>query len=146
MKEDLFQLGAKAIIRNNEGKILLMNADATRWGETNDRPHWDLPGGRLKKGDNLEQTLIREVEEETGIQDIKILDFFTFDISKVRFKDHPDTPGLILFIYLCESPHHNVTLSHEHLEWKWFTPEDAAPLLENKYASAEFALKLKTLK
>jgi 8-oxo-dGTP pyrophosphatase MutT (NUDIX family) len=34
---------------------------------------WDLPKGKLEKGENLEECAIREVEEETGATNIKII-------------------------------------------------------------------------
>src|SRR5690606_39248757 len=33
---------------------------------------WDQPKGKIEKGETLEESAIREVEEETGIQDLKI--------------------------------------------------------------------------
>lgn len=36
---------------------------------------WTFPGGRCEEGETVEQTLIREVEKETGINDLKIIDF-----------------------------------------------------------------------
>jgi len=34
---------------------------------------WDLPKGKLEKGEKLEECAIREVEEETGVTNIKLL-------------------------------------------------------------------------
>ncbi|MFQ3297691.1 MAG: 8-oxo-dGTP pyrophosphatase MutT (NUDIX family) [Patiriisocius sp.] len=34
---------------------------------------WDLPKGRIEKGESIEETAIREVEEECGIFNLKIL-------------------------------------------------------------------------
>ena len=36
---------------------------------------WDLPKGRIEKGESIEETAIREVEEECGITDISIKQF-----------------------------------------------------------------------
>jgi 8-oxo-dGTP pyrophosphatase MutT (NUDIX family) len=33
---------------------------------------WDLPKGKMEKGESIEETAIREVQEECGIQNIKI--------------------------------------------------------------------------
>jgi len=47
MSEDLFFLGIKAVLRNQQGKILLLKADTSKFIEKNYPVHWDLPGGRI---------------------------------------------------------------------------------------------------
>ena len=37
------------------------------------RGKWDLPKGKLDKGETLEQCAVREVEEETGLQKINLI-------------------------------------------------------------------------
>jgi len=55
----LLQDGAAAIIVNNEGQILLQSrADNDKWG---------LPGGCQELGERFEDTVIREVKEETNL-------------------------------------------------------------------------------
>lgn len=36
------------------------------------RGKWDLPKGKIEEGENMEQCAVREIEEETGIQNLKI--------------------------------------------------------------------------
>ncbi|AXG70076.1 diadenosine hexaphosphate hydrolase [Kordia sp. SMS9] len=45
---------------------------------------WDLPKGKTEKGENMEETAIREVEEETGVKGLTISDFLmqTYHIFK----------------------------------------------------------------
>jgi len=38
---------------------------------------WDLPKGKKDKGETIDETALREVKEETGITDLKIIDFRT---------------------------------------------------------------------
>jgi len=51
-----------AIIPYSENKILLI--------KRNTKPfvgYWALPGGRMDPGETIEQTIVREVKEETGL-------------------------------------------------------------------------------
>lgn len=41
------------------------------------RNKWDLPKGKKDKGETIDVTALREVREETGIVDLKIIDFRT---------------------------------------------------------------------
>lgn len=34
----------------------------------NDRGEWELPGGRMELGETTRQTLVRELQEETGLE------------------------------------------------------------------------------
>ena len=59
-----FQLieAAGGIVQNKEKEILFI----FRLGK------WDLPKGKLEKGEDLEECAIREVAEETGVTGIKL--------------------------------------------------------------------------
>lgn len=56
--EDYFHLGVKALIQNAQKELLLLRRRSLVW---------DLPGGRIQKGETLEEALAREVYEETGL-------------------------------------------------------------------------------
>ena len=47
-KEKLFQVGIKALIENEEGKILLFHADINYDHKGATEAYWDLAGGRIK--------------------------------------------------------------------------------------------------
>lgn len=48
------------------------------------RDKWDLPKGKMDKGESIEETALREVEEETGVKNLIIIDLFkhTYHIFK----------------------------------------------------------------
>ena len=65
-------LGVGALIFNRD-KILLVER-----GKEPLKGYWSLPGGVLETGETLEQGIIREVREETGleVQPLKVLEIF----------------------------------------------------------------------
>lgn len=114
-KEDTFHLGVKALIRNSNKEILLLE----RKSKFNQN-YWDLPGGRLQKGESLLQTLKREVMEETGLNDIGVARPFITVLTDIRIKSSHEDLGLIFSIYLCDINYmFSPRLSDEHIDFKW---------------------------
>ena len=56
------KLAAGGWVYNRKGELLFIK----RWGI------WDIPKGHLEKGESMEECAIREVEEETGINNLEI--------------------------------------------------------------------------
>jgi len=143
--EDLFHLGVKALIRNEKGDILLLKVNPRELKGFNGVVYWDIPGGRIQKGSTIEETLKREVEEETSIKDIKNIKPFDMVLSNIRIPRENGDVGLILSIHTCNiGASTDLRLSEEHTEAKWFTPLEASKLLEFKYPK-QFTNKIKTL-
>lgn len=131
--EDSFHLGIKALITNSSGEILLLKVNPEALKKQTD-PYWDLPGGRIDKGDTIEQTLLREVEEETGITRVENIVEVGMVLSNIRIPIGTSDVGLILGVYECKVNSDSViTLSDEHTEYKWFSPIEASALLKVKY-------------
>ena len=132
-KEKLFQVGIKALITNDEGKILVL--DSGDWHLKHQKRHWDIPGGRIQEGHSALHTLRREVEEEIGIKKIVKSKFFTAIIS--NFADIPVDGykvGLLLMIYKVQVPKNSkVVLSDEHAGYEWVSASEAAKRLTYKY-------------
>ncbi len=51
-----------AIIPFPDDKILLIKRNTIPF-----KGYWALPGGRMDPGETIEQTIVREVKEETGL-------------------------------------------------------------------------------
>ncbi len=134
--EDVFQLGIKALIRNSEGKILLLQVNPEKFVDHDGTIYWDIPGGRVQRGKTVEQTLKSEIEEETGINDISRIEKIDTVLSNIRIpiKDESMDVGLILSIFSCTIPENSeIKLSAEHTKYGWFSPTDASEKLKYKY-------------
>ena len=56
-------VGVAGVIWNKQGQVLLIRRrNPPRAG------HWSLPGGRVERGERLEDALRREIREETGLE------------------------------------------------------------------------------
>lgn len=146
MNEDFFHLGIKAVIRNKKGELLLLHVNKK---ELIDEPldYWDIPGGRIKRGQKVEEALAEEVFDETGIKEIGAIEHLAMIRSNIRIpKQIGDSDvGLILSIYVCEVQNpKKIMLSKEHIGYEWFSPQQAAKLLSYKYPK-EFTDKISKL-
>lgn len=60
------QVGVKVLLRNKEGKYLLIHRSSIKYPKAAGR--WDGVGGRIKPGTTLMESLKREVREETDLE------------------------------------------------------------------------------
>ncbi|MCT2561704.1 NUDIX hydrolase [Chryseobacterium herbae] len=65
--EKLFRIieAAGGLVSNPQGELLFIK----RLGK------WDLPKGKMEKGESREESAIREIEEETGLKDVELVKF-----------------------------------------------------------------------
>lgn len=122
----LYYVGVKAVIKNSQGQLLLLKIPRPNKADS----YWDLPGGRIKEGETLEQALQREIEEETGIRDLIIKGSIGTMLTPIRLKaPKVGTVGLLFVIYEAIS---TVTLTSTEtgVKAKWLAPKKAVELLK----------------
>ncbi len=114
------------LVRNPGGEILVIFR----------RGKWDLPKGKAEEGETIEQTAIREVEEECGLKGIKIRDFIT---STYHIYGEPGTYILKKtdwFSMLYAGKSKPVPLVKEDIsEVRWVRPSGLDEVLGNTYLS-----------
>ncbi len=144
--EKCFHVGIKGLIVK-DGKILVLKANPEEM-KGDKTIYWDLPGGRIKEGDDVKTTLHKEMEEELGLgsQDFEIGNEFHGAVSNLEIPTDRGKVGLVLHIYLCTlKTNKEFKLSFEHTEYKWATIDEAKELLSFKF-SKSFIEKLDELK
>ncbi|MFA6436892.1 MAG: NUDIX domain-containing protein [Candidatus Paceibacterota bacterium] len=88
--------------------------------------HWDHVKGHVDEGESETETLIREIEEETGLihGDLEIIDGFREDIH-YNFRTERGLHYKEVIFYLVRSNTKEVHISEEHDDYKWLLYEDA---------------------
>lgn len=94
---------------NSEPEYLLLHYSAS---------HWDFPKGNIEAGENEKQTAIREIREETYINDIEFLDGFRMKIE-YKYRHGKKVVRKEVVLYLARTHTRNVILSHEHIGFAW---------------------------
>ena len=86
--------------------------------------YWEFSRGRMEKGEDEMKTILREVEEETGIKDMKIIRGFKEKINFYYKKDGRIIYKDITYV-LGKAKNKEIKLSQEHLDFCWVSYEEA---------------------
>jgi len=90
--------------------------------------HWDFPKGNIESGESEIDTIKREIMEETGITDIKLIEGFRQQIS-YRYRKKSRLVNKTVIYYLAETKSIKVILSFEHVNFAWLNFDDALSTL-----------------
>ena len=123
----LLEKSAGAVVFRKEKdtiKYLLLHYQAS---------HWGFPKGNIEKGEKLEDTIKREVKEETGIEDVKFLPGFKEWVKYFyKLKDR-DIFKTVTYL-VAETRTKEVKISWEHIGYKWLPYQKALEKLTFKNA------------
>lgn len=108
---------------------------------------WTIPKGHVEEGESLEQTAVREIEEETGLSKLSIKD----KLDKIHFFYRKE--GKLIYmtthVFLIEALGDTEALIPEDSEGivdaKWFSRDDALKLIEYKDTERLFKMGLDKL-
>ncbi|HEY4488868.1 MAG TPA: NUDIX domain-containing protein [Candidatus Paceibacterota bacterium] len=108
------QVGVKVLLRNPEGKILLLKRCEEKYGKTNGA--WDIVGGRIDPGFTLLDNLKREVTEETNLS-------ITSEPRLIAAQDiiPNDERHIVRLTYVAETVGEPELDTTENTEYKWLT-------------------------
>ncbi len=99
-----------AVIFNPKNEILLCKS--AKWNN-----QYVIPGGHIEKGEKMEDALIREVKEETGLD---VYDLQLVGVQESVDSDHFEEKRHFIFLdYTCKTDQYKVVLNDEADEFAW---------------------------
>lgn len=104
-----YGLTVRGIIKNDNDEILIVKRHPK---SRTDPEMWELPGGKVEKGEDFDVALVREIKEETAL-DAKIGDF-----CEAIQNDYMHKRTVQIMMYL-EDIKGEVKISDEHTDWMW---------------------------
>jgi len=80
--------------------------------------HWDFVKGKIESGESPNETALRETKEETGITDVKFLDYFE-EWIQYNFQFNGELVQKNVVFFLGETKTKDIKISNEHLNYTW---------------------------
>ncbi len=104
-----YGLTMRGIIKNEDDEILILKRHPK---SKTDPEMWELPGGKVEKGEHFTNALVREIKEETN------LDADVGDFCEAVQNDYMHKRTVQVIMYL-ENIKGDVKISEEHTDWMW---------------------------
>ena len=118
------RLGVGAVVLNKKNQVFV--------GKRKDNPvdKWQMPQGGVNEGEDLTQAMIRELHEETGIQNIKIINviegWYEYELPKYllgriwKGKYRGQKQKWFIVKFLGNDEEINLEIDKpEFIEWRW---------------------------
>lgn len=116
------QVGVKVLLKNREGKYLLLKRNRVKYPEMPTLDLWDIVGGRIEIGTPLIDNLKREVMEETGLLLTNTPKLIAAqDILRLSSKH-------VVRLTYTASIEGVPQLDDDHVEYRWVTREEMQKL------------------
>ena len=141
MKIKLFT-ATKAFI-TYKNKVLIIR-ECSEYEDGANISKYDVPGGRVIPGQRFDESLKREINEETGLSvEIKNPFFVNEWLPKVKGEQWQ----IIGTFFICEASTAQVKIGPDHDDFKWIIPEEYKKygLIENLFPAFAAYLKNRTL-
>ena len=117
---------AGGLVKNPKGEYLFIK----RFGI------WDLPKGKIEKGESPQQAAIREVEEETGIKNLTIVNPLANSWHIYPWKETTVLKQTYWFLMESHFIGKLIPQTQEDItESRWLKPADAVKALQSSYRS-----------
>ncbi len=135
-------VATKAFINFN-GKVLILR-ESSKYSDGSNASRYDVVGGRVNPGQRFDESLLREIDEETKLKVVVGRPFFVNEWRPVVRDEQWQIVGTF---FECKATSEQVVLSEDHDEYLWIDPKDYIKynLIENLVPAFESYLKLNKL-
>ncbi|MCK4880047.1 MAG: NUDIX domain-containing protein [Bacteroidales bacterium] len=114
------------VVLNARGEFLVIRRNGT----------WDLPKGKLEKGEDFQSAALREVEEETGLPGLQLVDPLISTYHTYTLKGKRVLKKTKWFEMQFGGSGDPVLQAEEGItDYRWATPGETGFIRENSYAS-----------
>jgi N-acetylglucosaminyldiphosphoundecaprenol N-acetyl-beta-D-mannosaminyltransferase len=120
---------AACIINNNDEFLLIQRADSKE-------SHWQFPQGGVDRGESIDEAVLREVAEETGIRTAEIINSHheqnIYEFPSVWHKQHNGYKGqqqTIVYLKYEGDSSHIVLDEHEASRYSWVHVNDVVDMV-----------------
>ena len=114
-----FNIGIKGVIVKDDKVLILKSVNG----------YWEVPGGRMDEGEDVQDTLRRELGEEiVNIKEIKIHEVLS--VFKLKREYKPGMGLMLIFFRVSTDFDDEPIVSEEHTEYKWASVQEAVSLVE----------------
>ncbi len=107
-----------AVVFDSNGHVLLHRRT--------DNGHWALPGGSIETGETADQTIVREVREETGfeVEVVRLIGVYSDPNHTTMTYPDGNTVSYVSVLFECRVLGGEATLCDESSAVEWFDPEN----------------------
>ena len=102
---------------------------ATQRGYGDYKDGWEIPGGKVKKGEFFDEALRREYLEETGLEIIIESLYNVIQNNYTACKTNEKIKSIQLIMKVTAESD-EVTISEEHDDYNWFTKKEVCRLID----------------
>ncbi len=102
---------------------------------------WDLPKGKIEKNETIEATALREVEEETGVRGLEIIQ--PLNTTYHIFKRHGKYKIKITYWFEMKTEFNGILQPQQNegiTKVEWLSPLETKKALENSYANIKLLI------
>jgi hypothetical protein len=114
------------VVLNDRGEFLMIHRKGT----------WDLPKGKLENGEDFRSAAYREVEEETGLTGLEVVEPLVSTYHTYHLKDKhilKKTKWFEMFYKGNAEP--RLQIKEGITDYRWVVPGNTGSIRENSYAS-----------